>query len=323
MNKEQADNILKHLKQRTLPDTEQQQAAKMAVRKHWQNNLKKQRRQRVAWTAAVAASTVIVFALVLFVDFNSDDNKFSTLYQQVDIHGTILLNQGTKNPQTMTADLKLKAGDVIESSDDSYLIWHLNDGSELRQAPNTRIAWQGAQRIDLLSGQLFHNTDVSESAEPFVISTSLGTVSHVGTQYVVNHQENVLQVAVKTGQVNIISHQENHTIEHNELISISPSGVEPIQIFSSHNHPLWSWTFKTEQPYSLNGQSLYDFVVWISRKADLTVNWQGQQEAAKTVSLQGTINNMTVDMALKTVFASTDYQYQIQQGRLQISHHEK
>ncbi len=323
MNKEQADNILKHLKQRTLPDAEQQQAAKQAVMAHWQNNLKKQRRQRFVRTAAVAVSTVIVFALVLFVHFNNDNHQFSNLYQQVDIHGTVMHRQGSNAPQPMTADVKLKPGDMIQSSDKSYLIWHLNDGSELRQAPNTRIAWQDAQHIDLLAGQLFHNTDVSESAEPFVISTSLGNVSHVGTQYVVNHQENVLQVAVKTGQVTINSHQEKRTLEHNELISISPSGVEPIQIFSSHNHPLWSWTFKTEQPYSLNGQSLYDFVVWISHKADLTVNWQGQQEAAKTVSLQGTINNMTVDMALKTVFASTDYHYQIQPGRLQISHHEK
>lgn len=323
MNKDQADNILKQLKQRTMPDAEKQQAARQHVMAHWQNNLKKQSRQRYAWTAAVAASTVMVFALVLFMNIDSDNNQFSPMYQQVDIHGTIMFEQDPNKPQPMTPDTRLKPGDVIQSSDESYLVWHLNDGSELRQAPNTRITWQNEQRIDLLAGQLFHNTDVTPSAKPFVISTNLGTVSHVGTQYVVNHQPNELQVAVKTGEVSINNHQEKHTIKHNELISISPSGAEPVQIFSSHNHPLWSWTFKTEQPYSLNGQSLHDFVVWISQKADLTVNWHGLQEAAKNVSLQGTINNMTVDMALKTVFASTDYNYQIHQGRLQISTHEK
>jgi Fe2+-dicitrate sensor, membrane component len=323
MNKDQTDNILRQLKKRTLPDAEKQQAAKQAVMAHWQNNLKKQRHHRFVWTAAVAASTVMVFALVLFVNLNSDNNQLSNLYQQVDIHGTIMLEQGPSKPQPMTADTSLNPGDIIHSAENGYVIWHLNDGSELRQAPDTRIAWQTEQRIDLLAGQLFHNTDVTQSAKPLVISTKLGSVSHVGTQYVVNHQPNTLQVAVKTGRVNINSFQETHTVEHNELISISPSGVESIQTSANYNHPMWSWTFKTEQPYSLNGQSLYDFVVWISRKADLTVNWQGQQEKAKNVSLQGTINNMTVDMALKTVFASTDYHYQIQQGRLQISPHEK
>lgn len=323
MNKEQADTILKQLKQRTEPDAAKQQAAKQAVMAHWQENLKKQRRQRFAWTAAVAASVIVVFALVLVINFNNDSQKLPAMYQQVDIHGTIMLEQDSHKVQPMTADVSLKPGDIIASSSDGYLIWHLNDGSELRQGSDTRIVWQSDQQIELLTGQLFHNTDITQSAEPFMISTKLGSVSHVGTQYVVKHQPNRLQVAVKSGRVNISRQQKQHTVKINELMSISPDGVESVHTFTGHNHPMWSWTFKTQQPYALNGQSLYDFVHWLSQKADLTVDWQGLQEAAKNVSVQGTINNMSVEKALQTVFASTNYHYQINQGHLQISQYEK
>ncbi|MCX7544701.1 FecR family protein [Marinicella gelatinilytica] len=323
MNKEQADTILKQLKQRTEPDAAKQQATKQAVMAHWQKNLKKQRRQRFAWTAAVAASVIVVFALVLVINFDNGSQGLPAMYQQVDIHGTIMLEQDSHKAQPMTADVSLKPGDIIASSSDGYLIWHLNDGSELRQGPDARIVWQSDQQIELLTGQLFHNTDITQSAEPFMISTKLGSVSHVGTQYVVKHQPNRLQVAVKSGRVNISRQQKQHTVKGNELMSISPDGVESVHTFTGHNHPMWSWTFKTQQPYALKGQSLYDFVVWISQHTDLAVDWQGHQQATQGVLLQGTIDKMSVDMALKTVFASTDYQYQIDQGRLQIINQDK
>ncbi|KAA3639577.1 MAG: hypothetical protein DWP95_10130, partial [Proteobacteria bacterium] len=104
MNKHNADNILKHLQKRTVPDVEKQQAAKQAVMAHWQNNLKKQRKKRLVWAMGIAASILIMFAMVLFVNLNPKDNQFSPMYQQISAHGTVMHERRNSDSQPLTTE---------------------------------------------------------------------------------------------------------------------------------------------------------------------------------------------------------------------------
>jgi hypothetical protein len=72
--------------------------------------------------------------------------------------------------------------------------------------------------------------------------------------------------------------------------------------------------------FDLSNRSLYDFVQWYAHQAGLVVDWQNTESSSKRVRLQGNIKNMSQEQAIKTVFYSTQYDYAIADGVLQISH---
>jgi hypothetical protein len=131
----------------------------------------------------------------------------------------------------------------------------------------------------------------------------------------VSQNGNDVAVAVRSGSVKLTAANtqtaEELTIEHSQLAKINQQGevaVEPVTAFD----PLWDWTFVAQAGFDLENKSLFQFVQWFAEQSGLTVDWQNHESQTKRVRLQGNIKNMQPELAINTVFQSTQFNYEME-----------
>ena len=259
--------------------------------------------------------------LVLNLNQNPETSAPILLASVSSFSGDVQWQQANGDWQALQTNDAIHAGSVIKTSDNSFLTITLTDASEIRVAANSEIMTL-PKVIELRTGQLYHDTDESITASPLIIQTSQGTVEHIGTRYLVSSQPDEVKVAVRSGQVKMTTDTQGQTeqvLSSNQLAVLNANKDTVISHISSYDD-LWDWTFMAQADFDLSNRSLYDFVQWYAHEAGLVVDWQNTESASKRVRLQGNIKNMSQEQAIKTVFYSTQYDYAIADGVLQISH---
>lgn len=311
--------LLKRVGSRTTPDTDLTAKSKAQVHQHWQQMVhkqKQQRKQRFIW--AMAASILVVFTVSLLT-INQPLNQTTVQPFAVvqNLQGTVEFQNGDQW-LPLESSAKINSSTLIRTAANSHLNMQLNDNSELRIAANTSLL-TGDDSIELNYGQIYHDTDMSQHSKPLTIRTSQADINHIGTRYMVSNQNNIVKVAVRSGQVNLKTQDNSdiQTIESEQLATLSSSGGSTIRTINPYDE-LWDWTFTAQPGFSLSNKSLYEFVQWYAKQNGLTVDWQNFESPSKRVRLQGDIQNMTAEQAINTVFYTTQYTYSIDQGVLQI-----
>jgi len=315
------DVLLGKIDYRTQPDPKAAATSKAAVRSHWQQAVKlnKQRQRSYLWAAA---ASLMLVSSIIFLNLNQQpvalDSEFLAAVEGISGQAQWQHNDGSW--KKLQFNDSIKANTRIRTAHQSYLTLHLADQSEIRIAANSEFMAQ-ANLIELKYGQLYHDTDDALIAAPLTILTDQGSVQHIGTRYLVSSEQGEVKVAVRSGKVKITSavdDQSDQILENNQMASIKTNTPAEINTISAYDE-LWDWTFTAQAKFDLNNRSLYDFVNWYARQTGLNIEWQNLESASKRVRLQGNINNMSPEQAIKTVFYSTQYDYVIEAGLLQIS----
>lgn len=317
---DQIDQLLGQLGPRTQPDEQHSARHKQVVKAQWLKAVKR-RQQRIRMQWAMAASLVLIFTVSWYTWWPSEQPKTPAVF------GTLLAVNGPsqiKTPgqawQNTQMGQNLTVGSQLQTADGGQLSWLAADHSLISLAANTHIE-VGAGHIKLLEGQLYHDTDQASVADPLSIITPLGAIEHIGTRYLVAHQNQQLAVAVRSGAVRLTPTDGTNSeqqINSQQWVKLEADGPAQVQNISLHD-PLWDWTFQALPAYDLSDKSLHEFIVWYAHQRGLDIDWQGLESSAKRVRLQGQIKNMSAEQAIQTVFLSTSYHYQIDHGRLQIS----
>ncbi|MCX7554198.1 FecR domain-containing protein [Marinicella sp. S1101] len=323
-NKDQSIDIkslLKKVDSRTTPSEEMSVVAKENVRRHWQQMVVKKKqpnKQRYVW--AMAAS--VVFAAVLTIFTLQQQEPILVAKQIASISGfsgSVQFKTKGKAWQSLAIETEFNANTTIKTSDSGYLALTLADRSELRVDNNTELTIDSGT-INLIKGNIYHDTDDVTQTLPLLIQTNQGIVQHVGTRYVVSQKADQLNVAVRNGKVKFTAtsdQNKQHTINANQLLTSSDAMIQVSAV--NPYDSVWGWTFKSQANYQLDGKSLYEFVTWFARQTGLDVDWSGLQSNAKRIRLSGNIKNISSDQAIKTVFLSTQLNYNINNGVLQIT----
>jgi len=313
------EQLLGRLSERTQPDDARSAISKAAVRQRWQAAVEQQRhqrRQRLQWVMAASVMLLITLSLL---NLRQPAEHLTHWGQVTAANGTISIRKPGNDWQTWEADMPIMSDTEIKTGANSHISLELADHSLLSMAENAQIT-TGDQGLILHQGQLYHDTDETGSAAPLLIKTRFGNIQHIGTQYLVNQQDQTVKVAVRSGAVEVQSNEQqaNTTLRAHQQVAVSNSGIQDIQAITPHD-PLWDWTFRAQPEFSLDDKTLYEFVQWYAQKTGLAVDWQGLEAATQRISLQGNILNMSQEQAIQTVFLTTSFRYHIDQGQLHIS----
>jgi len=75
----------------------------------------------------------------------------------------------------------------------------------------------------------------------------------------------------------------------------------------------WSWVADVTPPFSIEGRSVEDFLVWAARETGRTIVYTSSDAArqARSVTLSGTVEGLTPDEAVQAVLSTTSLQPQL------------
>ncbi len=316
------ESLLKQLNTRTSPDKTKAADTKARVKEQWQQMVKQQQKaklQRRVWV--LAASIMIATTLSLFIFDNLDTSeKVSFVATINDYSGSIRIKPENAPWINLKELSDLAKGVTIKTADASFLSLVLQDDSELRINENTELYFQ-ADGVELIYGQIYHDTDFTQKAKPLKIKTTQGFIEHIGTRYLVSSLNNQVQIAVRSGEVKFssnITHENDQLIKDNQMLNVAANKSAELSSIDSYDN-LWDWTFQAQAGYELEGKSLFNFITWYAHQTGLSIDWNGLKFKSKNVKLHGNIKNISSEQAIRTVFLSTQFNYSINDGVLQIN----
>ncbi len=313
------EEVLKNHGKRKQPDDLMKQRAMKNVRAHWQTNLKiqHQKKQKQTLLFKIAASILLIFGVGLFYKFIDFNNTSAIFSSDQFAQGEILYSTDGQNWYQSNQN-QIQQGIWLRTSENSYTNITLSDNSQLRINQNTTVKILSLNEIRILKGEIYHDSDnTNKTSRPLLIETALGNVQHIGTRYMVKISDTELQVSVRNGTVEINNDNIKRKIQSGRTMTVDNNGNQHESTITTYS-PLWSWTQEAGEPFNSHGKSLNDFVNWFAHENGYTVNWNNLQGQTKRVLLTGNISNLTASQQIKTIFLSTKFDYQINQGILTV-----
>jgi len=327
MNKGERDtleDLLRRASPRPVPAPEDLTAVKSAVRDEWRTvTTRRTDRLRLANFAIAASVLVGVFAVLNILRVPAVDvvqvarieKSFGPVY--------VLGEQAELRPTRNLSDVM--SGQTIVTGDGAGLALSWAAGGSLRADENTRIRFSSGEAVFVEEGRVYFDSIASSigggdvaDVPVFMLQTQYGDIRHLGTQYMTDVARDSLVVSVREGEVMIDGTYHDQTITSGQQATFVGS-QRPSILSVSRTGQAWDWVGRTTPAADVDGRSLHQFLVWVSREMGLELRFEGKAEAvAEAAILRGTIDTEPAD-ALRMRLATAALKWRIDQGVIYIT----
>jgi ferric-dicitrate binding protein FerR (iron transport regulator) len=266
------------------------------------NARRRQRRWRYLGAACAAAAGLAIAATLS----NRDPPTAAPIAQVV---ATIGQNDATLHNQTTPLRLgeAIFIGATIHTSPGAYLALQYRD-AEVRLDSNT-VVIPHPTRLQLVHGALYVDVGPPPNRGPaLTIETAFGTLTHVGTQFVVSASDTEMRVAVREGAIAMNAGGARRSISATDgareaLVSAQGTKIQPIAAVGGP----WQWVVAAAPGYPVDGASADAFLAWAARQlgAELSYADDATRVHARLVTLHGDMR-VSVAQGLAIVDAATD-----------------
>lgn len=282
--------LLEKAAPRPVPPAEVENEIRAAVYAEWQAVTGTARRRRQVRGFAIAATVVLALAAA-----------FSTLLTPgvVPIEvATIEKSQGSivlevdRTGQVPADNLMvLVAGQTLLTAKDSVAGLAWNNGGSLRVDQNSRIELVSDSEIFLHSGRVYFDSAMADPDAEFLIHTTHGTVSHVGTQYMTRTTPASLIVSVREGKVDVEGTFHDQTAYEGQVVELTGSAPAIITNTTGTGRD-WEWIEVVAPAVDLSGKSTFDFLMWVGRETGHEIRWASEdaERIARESQFVGEIN---------------------------------
>ncbi len=318
LDNQNIDELISTFGKRVMPDEQVMEKARLNVKTHWQASAKKQKRQRTRLTLMrMAASFVALAAVLFFIKGNVFNIQPVNMGKVLFAQGSVQISDDKLNWHSLELSESIQTDSWIKTQEDSFINFALSDQSQIRLNANTTLHLDSLMQINLLKGEIYHDAD-TQNALQLVIKTPFGKVEHIGTRYAVTVNDSALIVKVRNGLVKLASDAITTTLEKGELLELNHQGQFVEKSITAYDDN-WSWTKQAMSLAKINHQSLAQFVSWYAHENGLEVQWNNLQNKAKHIELTGDFAQLSDEQLLKTVFLSTKFDFEINQGILALN----
>ena len=318
------EELLRHAAPRPVPNPDDVAVAKAAVRNDWIDATSRHNRQRRTILLATAATVLVgIFAALSSLQISQQSPVQLAAIQKS--FGPVFF-LGEEAELRPTEDLSVvMSGQTIVTGNEAGLALAWGSGGSLRVDANTRLRFESDGAVFLETGRVYFDSQpglsasiVGGDATAFELSTDHGMVKHVGTQYMTSVDTESLVVSVREGAVQNDGHAYDQTVETGEQATLI-GRQRPNLLRINPYGGAWSWVTGTTPAADVDGKSLHEFLVWVSRELGLELRFEGRSEAvAQSAVLKGTIDAEPAD-ALRLRLASAALDWRIEGGVIYIT----
>ncbi len=223
---------------RPMPPEAAREKARLAAVEAFES-LKRRRRRRLGAVLALAASVVCAWFLATTQWLPAE--PFSV---ELTDARSLKINGQSLSPERRI--LELTPGTLMEAAQPVRLV--AGKSTDLRINGQTSLVWQSADRLELLRGAVYVDTG---GEDDMTIVTNRGTVSDIGTRFLVSLEDDALEVAMRSGTTFIDSKLGRFEAKaaggRGDVLTISDQQVSSIVAPTSDDR--WQWIHQVPKGY--------------------------------------------------------------------------
>jgi ferric-dicitrate binding protein FerR (iron transport regulator) len=211
----------------------------------------------------------------------------------------------------------VKAGDTVQTGDmlsaHGPVLISLSGGGTLRIAAGTILDITGEAQARLRRGQVYVDLPLGSSSQhPFRIMTREGTIEHVGTEFEVLENNQIMRLRVREGRVLLHRDTENIVADAGTELTALPGAHVSRREIDTYGRD-WLWVAALAPDYEIEGRPLLGFLEWASRELGRPLKFSDihARAVAEHTILHGSVRGREPLDALSSVLATTSLTYEI------------
>lgn len=211
------------------------------------------------------------------------------------------------------------AGERLATASVGRAALSLPGGLSLRLDHDTSIRFESQESLVLERGGLYVDAGAGPGSPRLDVATALGTVRHVGTQYMVLTGEGQTRVLVREGKVSVRGPQgENHASAGQALLLAAGQAPQYAEVTSYGEQ--WAWADELAGGFLIEGRTLDEFLAWAARQTGRKLHYAdaSTRDLAGQTVLRGSVEDLPVEQAIEAVMATTSLAAQAEDGVLRV-----
>ena len=291
-----------------------------AVEAEWRELVaaRRSRHTRTRWLAAAASvAAVAVGAWLVWPAARVAPVTVATLGPVV---GEVELRDGDGPWRTVATGGAVTSESTLRTGRGGLAAVAMANGVQVRLDSGTQLAMNERGSARLVGGAVYVDAgSARDQGQPFVVDTPVGSVTHLGTQYVARLDGRTLDVAVREGRVELRDGGQAFVAGAGERLTVR--GTEVARGTISPTAPQWDWIGDVTPPYSIEGRTVAEFLTWAGRETGRSVVFATPADAtlAERVTLSGTVEGLPPRQAVDAVLATTSLAATYADGRIEVA----
>jgi ferric-dicitrate binding protein FerR (iron transport regulator) len=304
--------LFTHAKPRPQPPPDDTEEVRRAVLAEWEAVTRPRVFRKRAALAGVAAAALV--AAIVYVGGGPRPSVPEPLIASVErVEGIVMTTNGSR----VSAGSGIVSGMQLDSGDGQASL-RLANGGSLRIGSRTRVVLTSGEGAELLAGAIYFDSEQRRPSE-FVVTTQLGQIRDVGTQFLARLEGAELAVGVRAGRVTLTRGAEAETAGIGESLVASQAGNglrrDSIETFGAE----WEWAERLAPPFDIQGRTLGEFLAWFEAQTGRMVVFA---DAASERALRDAVLSGSIDLPpmqkLSAVLAINSLAYSLDGERVVI-----
>ncbi len=308
---------------RPMPAAEAMAAARAAVETEWRDAAaahQRARRPAVRYAGWAAAASIAMAAVAVWMVYSSVESPSTSVASLARVEGEVELDRGDGQWTRLAADDSIRDGAQLRTAATGRAALVLASGVELRLDGATRVAFQDVGHARLLDGAVYVDSGASPgpAARDLVLDTTAGHVRHLGTQYFARVSGESLRVGVREGRVALEGPAGTAIGASGEQLTVADGKLTRAPLARTAED--WQWIAEVTPPFSLEGRTVEDFLVWAARETGRTIVYVTPEAGrlSRSVTLSGSVEGLAPDAAIEAVLSTTSLRPDIGSERIRI-----
>lgn len=265
----------------------------------WRQSLRARRRVRIMYATAATCAVLAVAALVVLA---LDVRGASRALVAMTTTGQVTVQRGDRD-RGIDPGGRVDRGDTVRTGPHSSVVLRRDDGLELRLGEKSVLAWAGTS-ARLSDGHAYVESHATTADRvPLALNAGELSISHVGTEYLVEQSAATTVVAVRDGAVAVAGGASRKVVLAGGAVRWRDGSIEPLSAGTGVD---WAWADALGAPLEIEGRSVDEVLVEATRRGGLAVRYDDSEtrSRARSVTLRGTALHLPPREAVRAVLAA-------------------
>jgi hypothetical protein len=307
------EQLFAHAEPRLMPPEADTEEVRRAVYAEWEAAA---RRRVLTRRTGLAAAASIVLAVAVWFGAPGPSSLMPVVAQVERVEGLV---EGA-NGESLVVGSSVVISDVLGTRA-GQLALRLASGGSLRVGAQTRVVLTSADAVDLRAGVLYFDSEDERAGADFTVTTSLGAVRDIGTQFLarVDDSADRLDVGVRDGRVALTTSKGAGEAGVGERLTVTQDASEIQRDTMATFGEEWAWAERLAPPFEIDGRTFSDFLAWFAQQTGRTIVFASPEaeRLARDSVLRGAIDLAPLPK-LQAVVETTALTYALDSERVVI-----